>query len=537
MSALAEVLVRPGEPSKLDLTSAGATAYLNHLTSLHLPQLLAEPTNLSSTSSQLTNALTNLCTTSYPTFLSLHTTTADLTSTLSSFSGTLDGLLCDIPDLETSARALSSEITSVQSERRRAALVLEHSAKLQDVLELPLLAETCVRNGFFQEALDLAAHAASLAARFPTLPVVQDIHAEVDGAVRILLAQLLSMLREPAKLPVLFKAVNFLRRMQVLSEEQLALAFLTGRLETLDIALDAIALEKKGIEREREKEAWVRYMKRFVDAWREGVHDVVTQYTAIFLERHPTGDGSSCFEALQALLPAFSVHLLARLLTALKEALPHIPDPTALTSLLTQLTYCSTSFARVGLDFRLLLPPLFANAVVHAVTREFSTASEAFVGSIKSNQAKAPRLWLVSSASALPLPPDDVLVGLAHSPPGYIASYPPIANLMNALLSTLNSLRLLAPISILPELVRSLDDALVISTCAFLDYARAPTSREEDTRTVLRASGTVFVRAFVPFMRRALAEGVYGISVDAAEAKMNPRLKEVMQELNVRLEE
>jgi hypothetical protein len=535
MASLAQVL-KPSELSKVDLTSSEAAIYLNHLTTLHLPQLLSEPTNLSSTSSQLTNALTNLCTTSYPTFLSLHTTTTDLTSTLSSFSGTLNGLLRDIPDLETSARALSSEISGVQSERRRTALVLEHSTKLQDLLELPLLAETCVRNGFFQEALDLAAHAATLAARFPNVTAVQDIRAEVDGAVRVLLAQLLGMLREPAKLPALFKAVSFLRRMQVLSEEQLALSFLTGRLETLDLVLGTIALEKKGIESDREKEAWIRYMKKFVDAWREGVHDVATQYTAIFLERRSAND-DGCTGALQALLPAFSTHLLARLLVALKEALAHISDPTALTSLLTQLTYCATSFARVGLDFRLLLPPLFSNAVARAVSSEFAAASKAFARTIYNSQTKTPRLWLISTSSMPSLPPADALAGPAHSPPGYIAQYPPIANYTNALLTTLNSLRLLAPVAILPELVCALDAALADAAHAFLDFARATQGRDEDTKLVVHAASAVFARAFVPFVRRALAAGVYGVHGDSEETKIGPGLEEEMREIAAWLEE
>ncbi|KAI0317249.1 Dor1-domain-containing protein [Amylostereum chailletii] len=499
------------EPSKLDLSSPQASEYLSYITSLDLDSLLSEPTNLSSTSSHLTNALTNLCTSSYSTFLSLHATTGDLTTTLSSFSSTLDGLLEDIPILETSARSLSAEINGVQSERRRAALVLEHSAKLQDVLELPLLAESCVRNGYFQEALDLAAHAAALAARFPTVHVVQDVRAEVDSAVRTLLTQLLGMLRSPAKLPLLFKAVSFLRRMQVLPEEELALAFLTGRLETIDLALSAVDLEKKGVEADREREAWVRYMKKYIDVWREGVHDVVTQYTTIFLDRPSTSTSpSGTPSTLSALLPTFTTHLLSRLLDALREALPHIPDPTALTSLLTQLTYCATSFARVGLDFRLLLPPLFADAVRRGVTAEFVSATSAWERALDTK--KPPTTWLVvaSAVHSPPLPQENTLAGAAYTPPAFLASYPPIANYLNALLTTLNSLRLLAPVSLLPELVQALDAALADAARAFV---KRPEESKEDELILVKAAGTVFVKVLVPFVRRALVEGVYGFPV------------------------
>ena len=34
---------------------------------------------------------------------------------------------------------------------------------------------------------------------------------------------------------------------------------------------------------------WVRYMEKYIDTWREGVHDLLMQYAAFFLER-PTMD-------------------------------------------------------------------------------------------------------------------------------------------------------------------------------------------------------------------------------------------------------
>ncbi|KZV59533.1 Dor1-domain-containing protein [Peniophora sp. CONT] len=527
MASLAEVL-KNGESSKIDLDSPKASQYLDQLTTFPLSHLLSEPANLSSTSSQLTNALTNLCTSSYPTFLSLHTTTSDLTSTLDSFSSTLDGLLEDLPSLETSARSLSSEITSVQASRRRAALVLEHSAKLQDVLEIPLLAEACVRNGYFQEALDLAAHAATIAARFPAVSVIQDVRLEVDAAVRTLLAQLLGMLREPAKLPQLFKAVNFLRRMQVLPEHELALAFLTGRLETLEYSLRALGLEKKGVDKDREKEVWVRFMKRYVDAWREGVHDLITQYTAIFLERATPSD----LAALQTLLPAATAHLLNGLLEELGEALPRIADPTALNSLLTQLTYCATSFARVGLDFRSLLPPLFAGAVARTVGNEICAAKEQFARTLETNKSRPSRSWLFTGTGAPVHPPTNVLDSPPHVPPAILASYPPLANYANALLTTLNSLRLLAPKSILSELSRTLDTALAESASVLLGYAREQGEGEE--KEVVRAAGETFVKAFVPFVRRALLEGVYG---EKSETGMEEKLRSVLDDWAVLLQD
>ncbi|KAH9166703.1 Dor1-domain-containing protein [Lactarius sanguifluus] len=507
LTSLRDVL--SGRP---ELSSSKATSYLEEVITLPLDSILAEPAILSSTSSQLTNALTNLCTSSYPTFLSLHSTTTNLTATLSSFSGTLATLLDDIPALESAARSFSSDISSIQSSRRRAALVLEHSSKLQDILELPVLADACVRAGHFQEALDLAAHAARLAARFPHVQAVQDVHAEADSSIRALFAQLLATLRAQGKLPTLFRAVSFLRRMRVLPERALALAFLTGRLEALNTALTNAEGERRGLDA---PDAWARYMKKYIDTWREGVHDLVTQYAAIFLERPPADLSREDLEVLRTLLPACASQLLSRLLDTLRAALPRLSDAPTLTALLTQLTYCSTSFARLGLDFRTLLPPLFEDAVLVRVSGEFSKAAVEFGKTPRTNWAGVGAPRRDSRAAA------GTTAGVLQMPPQALVAYPPIAVFANALLAALNGLRLLAPVALLKDLVMALDGALAQACRVLLD---AP--REE-----AHEAATAFVRLLVPFVRRGLIEGVYGSS----EGGVMPseELQGVMEEVNV----
>jgi conserved oligomeric Golgi complex subunit 8 len=510
LAALGDIL--SSGHSKLELSSPKATSYLSQLTTLPLDSILAEPDNLSSTSSQLTNALTNLCTSSYPTFLSLHSTTTGLTSTLSTFSDTLDTLLQDIPALESAAGTFSSEITSIQSSRRRAALVLEHSSKLQDILELPVLADACVRGGHFQEALDLTAHAARLAARFPYVQAVQDVHAEANGAIRTLLGQLLATLRAPGKLPSLFRAVSFLRRMRVFPERELALAFLTGRLEALNVALTSAEGEKRGLDA---PDAWVRYMKRYIDTWREGVHDLLTQYVAIFLERPPADLPPEDLHTLRSLLPACTTQLLSRLLDALRLALPRFPDAPALTGLLSQLTYCATSFARLGFDFRTLLPPLFEDAVRARVSSEFSRAVDEFARTPETGWAAvgAPRADTRGAAATT--------AGVLHMPPQALVVYPPIALLANALLAALNGLRLLAPVALLGDLANALDASLAK---AFGTLLEAP-------RVEARDAATAFLRLLVPFVRKGLIEGVYGSSV--VDVPPSEELQEMVEKMTV----
>ncbi|KAI0714581.1 Dor1-domain-containing protein [Earliella scabrosa] len=560
LHTLPEILASSSkETLSSSLSSPEAAPYIAHLTSLSLHELEAEPTELASSSAQLTNALTTLCYTSYPTFLSLHATTSTLSSSLDALSSSLSSLLSSLPTLETSARTFAQDSRTLLSSRRKAALVLEHHDKLHDVLSLPMLLETSVRNHNYADALLLAQHAATLATRFPTNPLVQSVKADCDTRVHSMLAQLLRVLHEQAKLPALFRAVGFLRKMDVLSEQELALAFLSGRSTYLDGTLRAVEVEKGmagegSVERERESQA--RYLKRYVDAWREGVHDVVTQYTTIFLDR-PQGAEPAPSE-LHVLLTTFTTLHVRRLLDLLRDTLPLVADPSLLTSLLTQLTYCATSFARVGMDFRGALGPLFVTAVRKGVVREFEEATDAWCRAIDTEDTTKPRsrtgptprrkptqfLLAPSVAASPPVPNESQVAAIAsaaaNTPPSILVSYPPLALYTNALLTALNGLRLLAPASLLSELLVVLERSLAHGAIMLLVCARSAsderahgTTNAEDAKReedAVRATGMAYVKVFVPFMRRALVEGVYGAKMDEGAFAVGEDLAGVLGE-------
>jgi conserved oligomeric Golgi complex subunit 8 len=513
------------------LSTSEYSEYLSQLTDLPLSALEAEPTTLNSSSAQLTNALTTLCHTSYPTFLSLHTTTSTLASSLGALSSSLDSLLSALPALENSARAFAQETRDIQKERRQSSLVLEQHDKLYDVLSLPTLLDSCVRNHNYSEALLLSNHASSLLQRFPLNPLIQSVKTECDIRVQSMLGQLLSTLREQAKLPALYKSVNFLRKMDVLNEDELALAFLTGRSYYLDGTLKATEIEKKSIEgdREKDKESYSRFLKRYIDAWREGVYDVITQYTTIFLDRAPS-TSSSPPPNLQVLLRMFTTNQLQELLSLLRETLPLIPDPAMLTSLLKQLTYCANSFARVGMDFKLLLGPIFVDAVRKGVTQELDDATVSWCDKFSKEKFKPKRpSQLLVSAAARSNPPHlttaqlvTLQSGPAHVPPQILASYPPLALYMNAVLTVLNSLRMLAPVELYEELMKTMKTIIERGASALLQYAKEKSwaignkfspGDEEDDKKALEATGRIYFSVFVPFILRALSEGVYGKSV------------------------
>jgi len=57
------------------------------------------------------------------------------------------------------------------------------------------------------------------------------------------------------------------------------------------------------------------------------------------------------------------------------------------------------------------------------------------------------------------------------------------------------------------------------------EHPRLPDDEERKEEEVLSVVGTVYVQVFVPFVRRALVEGVYGVAMGKTDAPLWKDLK------------
>lgn len=544
--------------------------------------------------------LTALCFREYRTFITVHECTSSVDTAFSAFTSSLDSLLSAVPALEAECQAFAASTKETQHERRKAALVLDHHDKLLDLLEVPVLLDTCVRNGYYHEALELGDHARGMADRYGDVPIVRDVEREVERGLMTMLVQLLSLLREPVKLPALVKTVGFLRRMDVLSEDELQVAFLASREHNFRASL-------VGIERERADP--VRYVRRYVDLFRENVYDVVSQFTTIFLDGAPPPTSSSPSSSTSepsppAILVTFAHQALLALLALLSTHIPRIEDSSALSSLLTQLNYCAASFARLGLDFRSLIIEPFERAVLLSAEKSMREAEAGLEATLKEAMkvgGKPPTTWMSPPESLhtvldlnFPSPPPTSAAAWnpppVHLPPSYLTHFPSLSLLSNAHTNTLNSLRLLAPLSQFPALVAAQRQSLRRSAASILAYVSqassefaafaapvsannsslghghgvpsspvvpstpttpggrpshrrnpslslAPSEKDaRETKLVLLAYARAFDEGLVPFLRRGLVEGVYGAElgslaqVDARAAASSEEAEDGLRE-------
>ncbi|EGO05342.1 hypothetical protein SERLA73DRAFT_157902 [Serpula lacrymans var. lacrymans S7.3] len=548
----------------LSASSSPSTAYLSQLPSLSLPELLSTPSTLTTQSHTLTSSLTTLTHTSYPTFLSLHRTSTALLSSLSSLDTALSAFLTTaLPALDDAARQFRDTTGhSLLQERQRAKHVLEQHDKLRDLLDVPVLIDTCVRNGMYAEALAIAAHASSaLSSSADDNALTNSLQAQIAASLHAMRLLLLNTLHEPArKLPALWKAVQFLRRMQALQEDELAIAFVSARVACLRSALEGVgqasfggtsktdghtkkSAEEREREREREGEDVARYLKKYIDIWREGAYDILTQYTTIFLDRSPStyasvpshtshassAPTSTTITSTTPLTQALPAPLVQTLLTLLLPTLrTHLPSAHPhLAPLSTQLSYCTSALARVGTDFHTMVGALICAAVVSGLRTDLEGAVDDFIQDVNiakgkgrgdSKKGKKPSEWLVNASTTLPS------LSVLHlspsssptSPPTTITSFIPIAKLVNGFLRALNRLRLLAPVSTTSVALGIVESTLGRGGKELLSYAREwlkDTGENEAPKElqVLRLAGAAYCRLLSPFLRRAVVEGVFGV--------------------------
>lgn len=183
--------------------------YLSRLTSSSLSSITQEHAALDEEKKDLEHQLHRLSKREYRSFVETASHGDEIASAYEGFNAKVLHVHDTIPSLNEAVSKFNIFAKSQLGEREKAKNLLANHDRLLDILEMPSLVSTCVRNGYFSEAIQLSTHVKRLATlHYTNVPLVQELAAQVEIAMSEMTVRLISLLREPLKLPSALKVCS-----------------------------------------------------------------------------------------------------------------------------------------------------------------------------------------------------------------------------------------------------------------------------------------------------------------------------------------
>ncbi|XP_031805944.1 conserved oligomeric Golgi complex subunit 8 isoform X2 [Sarcophilus harrisii] len=379
----------------------------------------------------------------------------------------------------------------IGSNRHMNTLTLNRHTEILEILEIPQLMDTCVRNSYYEEALELAAYVRRLERKYSTIPVIQGIVNEVRQSMQLMLSQLIQQLRTNIQLPACLRVIGYLRRMDIFTEAELRIKFLQARDAWLRSILTSIPSEDPYF-----------HITKTIEACRVHLFDIITQYRAIFSDEDPLLPPAAGEPSVNesAIFHGWVLQKVSQFLQVLESDLQR-GGGSRLDSLLGQCMYFGLSFSRVGADFRGQLAPVFQQVALSTFKKAVQEAVEKFQDEMNSyTLISAPAVLRSTIPAAVPVTQPGTL-----QPPMGLLDFPPLACFLNNILVAFNDLRLCCPVALAQDVTASLEDALGKVTKIILAFHRAEeaafSSREQE---LFVQFCTIFLEDLVPYLNRCL---------------------------------
>ncbi|XP_060109859.1 conserved oligomeric Golgi complex subunit 8 [Heteronotia binoei] len=465
-------------------------AYLAELSGLGLEALRREPGRLAEERAQLGAQTRALAFAHYKTFIRSAECTAGTRRGFAGIEEGLDRLRGRLAPFAETCRTFSREAEHIAQSRHMNSLTLNRHTEILEVLEIPQLMDTCVRNSYHEEALGLVAYVRRLEKKHADIPVIQGIVAEVRQSTQLMLTQLIQQLRTNIQLPACLRLIGYLRCMDVFTEAELRITFLQSRDIWLRSILAAIPDDSPYV-----------HITKTIEACRVHLFDIITQYRAIFADEEPLVPPSGQ-EALNesAIFHGWVLQKVSQFLQVLEQDLQRGVGG-RLDSLLGQCMYFGLSFSRVGADFRGQLAPIFQQAALQTFQKAVQEAVNKFQEEMNSyTLISAPAALGSTIPVAMPTAQPATL-----QPPMVLLDFPPLACFLNNILVAFNDLRLCCPVALAQEVAAAMEDALRQATKIILAFHRAEemafSSREQELFAQLCMT---FLEDLVPYLNRCL---------------------------------
>ncbi|XP_057713825.1 conserved oligomeric Golgi complex subunit 8 [Corythoichthys intestinalis] len=458
--------------------NADLAAYLSELSSFGVDELGREEERLAEERARVLEQTRHLAFSDYQTFIRTADCTERIYRDFGRVEASVSRLLDKLPALAHRCRRFAEEAEQMSARRATNTLTLKRHTEILEILEIPQLMDTCVRNAYYEQALELAAYVRRLDNKHGSNPLIQGLVREVRESSGLMRLQLQQQLRSEAQLSSCLRAVGLLRRADAPDEAELRVKFLRARGAWLRSALDAVP----------DAEPYAHASKS-AEAARAHLFDVLTQYRAVFSE---PGHAPRPTRVLRGWLLAKVCELTESLERDLQRG-----ASARLDSLAPQCMYFGLSFGRVGADFRGRLADIFPRAAAEAFGAAAREAAEGFRRD----------LGAYTPAPPPPTPPGTAAAPVEGTvaPPHTLLDFPPLARFLNRILVAFNDLRLCCPLALARRVTLDLHLALADVSEELSAFHRAEDSALSDgERSLFARMCRTYARDLLPFLDRCL---------------------------------
>ncbi|RLN20204.1 hypothetical protein BBJ28_00002555 [Nothophytophthora sp. Chile5] len=474
-----------------ELSNQRAKMAMASLKTGSLEELRKEPWRLQIQADNTAEQLRNLVLKNYHVFIQSNQCAAIVKDDLSELKKETVHIEDSLPELQKHCAKFQKDVAAVVAQHGDIQFVFEH------YLQIPQLLEACIHNELFDSALDVIQFAnetfrADESVDVAPNVVIECLVREVAQMTSTMREKLLQKLREDLQLALCVRIVGFLRRLDVLVGQNSAV-------------VGSVEYEKQLKEEFLAcRNVWLSSLSRGVSASDPYQYNIdgkvdpplcrwATTTVASFIHILMKCVRYKLHASLHlAGLPALT-HSCAccRLCTAESRQLPKIDDFSSIATILEQSLFFGGSLGRVGVDFRAVLVVYFEDHVLNLMTETWRAACLEFQeglsahalsasgnASYSSSSSKTP-IVLASYRSAsngvgnFPFASRSAAStadGEDYSPPRCLMSFPLLAEFTNALLTSLNELRLCTIASLQNRLGRNFQSAIGTMLLTIADF-------------------------------------------------------------------
>ncbi|XP_055386458.1 conserved oligomeric Golgi complex subunit 8 [Condylostylus longicornis] len=420
--------------------------YLTKLGNYKIGQLKKEENRLEDENKLIEDQTLDLAVLNYRTIIQTSDCSKKIYAGFVKTENRVENLLQPLSVLEEKCQRFLESTADINSKKNLNLSTSKNYKKVLEILEIPQLMEYYINEGHYEEALELASYVQKLGTKHSEIGVIKGVVLAVEKNWHSLLIKFLDELKTDLQLPKCLQVFGHLRRMQAFGSNELKLIFLHTRDTWLNNLLSSIP-----------KDDAQNHLTKTIEVTRINVFNIMTQYKALF----PNEDVgvSSNFGSCEGkkLFNTWLNKKIETFLNTLEEDLNR--GVSSLDTALGQCMYFGGSFSRIGVDFRALVVSIF----VRVITKNFVDK----IINVNTNFDYDMKNFTLVNSSTITLHQkirSTLVMGEVNatdlSPPESLLDYTPLAILCNGYLSALSELMLCAPISLVFDVVNTLERSL-----------------------------------------------------------------------------